>query len=366
MSTRSMNTSSMTSNASSFRKRFGFGTLSRENSKHESESRVGNVWRALSKKASTEGLSAPSSLSKSFLSRSRSTDNDHRKPATSRPTSQDRPTSTNSYDEVHSRPGSAHNTVSKLSTIGEGATETNQQLPKKKRRSSLSDLHALNESGITSFGSPAGTPRSRMPDNGISPFQTGRMALRTPSPTKPKYSSPLGSPARQLGSPTGKENSPSVSALAYKERAANAKSDQALLKQLSPRKRQTSQSKIPSPKRDGPARASPPAFSLSPKKSTVSPQKMRIQSPQKVCYLSPPFAALEHHPLTSLAPRTSSTREESPGRRSPNPPSLNLSPQRRHLRSDPLSPNHQRLDPCHPRIGSRISIRSSHDRQRGP
>ena len=70
-STRSINAGSMNSNASSLRRKFGFGTVSRENSKHESESKVASIWRTLSKNARNpeDNHSQPPSLSKASLVR---------------------------------------------------------------------------------------------------------------------------------------------------------------------------------------------------------------------------------------------------------------------------------------------------------
>ena len=287
--TRSINTGSLSSNASSIRKRFGFGALSRENSKTDSESRVGHVWRTLSKKSSAEGESQPSSLSKAFLSRSRSTDNDSRRALPSRPTSQDRPNlPLPSPEESRSRPGSGHKMLSSLTTIGEAGSETFQPAPKKKRRSSLSDLISLQSSGVTTFGSPAQIRQLKPPEDSVKPFQTARAALRTPSPTKTKIPiSPNGSPNR-FGSPNRKENSPVIPRNTLTERAVNRKSDEVVIASFSPKKRDNAQSGIPALKRglherpDTAKSSSPTNSSISPTKLTRSPQKLRIQSPQKV------------------------------------------------------------------------------------
>jgi len=273
--TRSINTGSLSSNASSIRKRFGFGNLSRENSNKESESRVGQVWRSLSKKSSAEADSQPPSLSKSFLSRSRSTDTDNRKQIPSRPVSQDSlkaPT----LEESRSRPGSGHNTLSNLTTIGEANAEPYTPAPRRKRRSSLSDLIALQSSGVTSFHSPS--PLRNLPEDSIKPFQAARANQRTPSPTK------SGIPSPSTGSPNRKENSPLWSRSTLTERAVNRKTDEVVITSLSPKKRDSGQSGIPAPKHGLHERtnsSNPP--NLSPTKSpTKSPQKLRIQSPQKV------------------------------------------------------------------------------------
>ena len=295
--TRSINTGSLSSNASSVRKRFGFGALSRENSKTDSESRVGHVWRTLSKKSSTEGESQHSSLSKAFLSRSRSTDNDNRRALPSRPTSQDRPNlPLLSPEESRSRPGSGHNTLSNLTTIGEAGSETFQPSLKKKRRSSLSDLVSFQSSGITTFNPPGHLRQIKPPEDSVKPFQTARAALRTPSPTKTKIpGSPNGSPSR-FGSPNRKEDSPLVPRNTLTERAVNRKSDEVVIDSFSRKKRDNIQSGIPALKRGLHERADTaksPSLSnpsLSPTKITKPPQKLRIQSPQKVCPIRFPSA----------------------------------------------------------------------------
>ncbi|KAI5363312.1 putative DH domain-containing protein [Septoria linicola] len=138
---RSTNSASLTSNTSSLRRKFGFGTLSRENSKSEQESKVSSVWRTLSK--STRADQSPgNSISKGSLGRSRSIDTD----AASlgyRPPSQDSKMSNMSFGELPNlqRTPSSHNLG--LSTIGEHPSFIPTGPPRKKRRSSLSDLKEL-------------------------------------------------------------------------------------------------------------------------------------------------------------------------------------------------------------------------------
>ncbi|MCJ1476769.1 hypothetical protein MMC13_005438 [Lambiella insularis] len=295
--TRSTNTGSLSSNASSIRKRFGFGTLSRENSKSETESKVSQVWRSLSKKNNTEGDSQPPSLSKAFLSRSRSTDTDSRKPLPPRPISQDSPVVANTSQEIRSRPGSSHVLLSSLTTIGEVAAEPAQPSRKIKRRSSLSDLTAIMRSGATSFGSPAQLPKSNVSEDSVKPFQTARTAPRTPSPTKSRLPSAqsgsptrLGSPSRipaspnrLQGSPNKKENSPLLTRNTLTERAVNRKSEENITSSLGTKKRETGQTSIPTFRRGLSERPSPsgnPGTSLT--KLSKSPQKLKMQSPQKL------------------------------------------------------------------------------------
>jgi hypothetical protein len=126
-------TPSLASNTSSLRRKFGFDTLLRQNSKDDRSS----VWRQLSKHRNPTASEA-FSLSKTSLGRSRSIDdNTIPKKLARRPGSRDRPPIAGAFDETQ-RPGSSHRL---LETIGEPETERPPpRSPKKKRRSSLSDL----------------------------------------------------------------------------------------------------------------------------------------------------------------------------------------------------------------------------------
>ncbi|CZT14684.1 related to Rho guanyl nucleotide exchange factor [Ramularia collo-cygni] len=140
--TRSANSASLTSNTSSLRRKFGFGTLTRENSKSEQESKVASVWRTLSK--STRGDTSPgptpvSSFSKGSLSRARSVETEA-STIGSRPSSSDGLKAPSHGDAPSlARTPSSHN----LTTIGEHPSFIPTGPPRKKRRSSLSDLKML-------------------------------------------------------------------------------------------------------------------------------------------------------------------------------------------------------------------------------
>ncbi|CAJ0549457.1 Ff.00g030700.m01.CDS01 [Fusarium sp. VM40] len=131
---------SVASNTSSLRRKFGFDTLLRQNSKDERAS----VWRQLGRHRNPATGEA-NSLSKASLGRSRSIDdNTLPRKLARRPGSKDRPPIAGAFDEVQ-RPGSSHRL---LETIGEPETER-QPVPRsprrRKRRSSLSDLKGLME-----------------------------------------------------------------------------------------------------------------------------------------------------------------------------------------------------------------------------
>ena len=310
---RSVNTGSLSSNASSLRKRFGFGPLSRENSKSESESKVTSVWRTLSKNSKTGAEPSQILNTPNFpLLRSKSTDNDARAPVEAfRPSSRDRPTSTESTlensmknmvlrpssrdrptvldqysrEEPLRRPGSGHMNSSNLSSIGEGTPTESMPPPltRKKRRSSLSDLRNF----PSAVPGPAWSPLEiRKKDT--SPQLAGRFntAPRTPSPNKQALSqrSDRTSPQR-FGSPSRKENSPSISRQSSPKRVTYTGSNEVVTTSYtpSPRPRIASRSSIPAPKVGLSERTLPVNGILpSPKPLQASPQKLRIQSPQKV------------------------------------------------------------------------------------
>ncbi|KAF4844576.1 Rho guanine nucleotide exchange factor gef2 [Colletotrichum siamense] len=143
-------TGSLTSNTSSIRRKFGFDTLLRQNSKNDSERP--SVWRTLSKHgrhpASADAASS-SSLSKMTSARARSIDSGTgTQPGPNklrRPGSRDRPPIAGAFDE-DPRPPSSQRLDMRLETIGEPEVETPPtKSSKKKRRSSLSDLRSLME-----------------------------------------------------------------------------------------------------------------------------------------------------------------------------------------------------------------------------
>ncbi|OTB06267.1 hypothetical protein M426DRAFT_319007 [Hypoxylon sp. CI-4A] len=132
-------TGSIASNTSSLRRKLGIDTfLARQNSKTEIDSRP-SVWRSLSKHNRHPATGESPTIVRSPVIRTRSVDvgiptspNRLRRP--------ERPPIAGAFDDSFSRPPSSH----KLETIGEPETEeVVVKSPKKKRRSSLSDLKSL-------------------------------------------------------------------------------------------------------------------------------------------------------------------------------------------------------------------------------
>ncbi|KAL8871593.1 MAG: hypothetical protein Q9174_002605, partial [Haloplaca sp. 1 TL-2023] len=320
---RSFNTGSLSSNASSLKRRFGFGGLSRENSKSESESKVASVWRTLSKnaKSPSNDQSKPASLSKGSLIRSRSTDTDPRMLPPLRPSSRDKPTPPNASprETPSSRPTSSHMNMSVLTTIGEGTPTKVPSSFKKKRRSSLSDLKPIQDSAMTSPWPPLQPRRLPQPTvNGVTPPRTpssrGHSNRQTPSVD---YSKRFGSPGRfgsqrlkspqHLASPPQKENSPSQAGSPKKtgspsiprynyNKPVATDTGEVTIKSFSPKKRVPSSSGTSTARGGGLAERTWPPNSaanttatnraettMAPNKTTQpSSQKLRMQSPQKL------------------------------------------------------------------------------------
>lgn len=344
---RSVNTGSLSSNASSLRKKFGFGSLSRENSKSDSESKVASVWRTLSKNSKSPGepQSQPGSLSKGSLLRSRSTDIDVRMLPPLRPISRDRPATSSgtTSNQADIRPGSSHRSMAVLSTIGENTPTKPSVLTKKKRRSSLSDLQALRDSPAASPWTPSSPSQLRTPTG----FQK-RGAIARSSPrdqhaslqastakvdAPPKLSlSRLGSPERfgtpqqkastpqRFGSLQQKVSSPHATRIASPRRAIN-RTDEAIVASPSPVKRKISQSAIPAPKGLS-ERSWPPNGTTPPMKTSQSPQKLRLQSPQKLRQrLSNEQKALDNSSAALQAELTAIGNELAALKRAPSAPS---------------------------------------------
>ncbi|KAK3901093.1 hypothetical protein C8A05DRAFT_35229 [Staphylotrichum tortipilum] len=133
-------TGSMTSNTSSLRRKFGFDTLLRQNSKTETDRP--SMWRTLSKHNKTPSAGETGSFSKASRSKSVDMGANYSIPnRLRRPGSRDRPPVAGAFDDICHRPVSSH----RLETIGEPdvVEPTGSKALKKKRRSSLSDLKTL-------------------------------------------------------------------------------------------------------------------------------------------------------------------------------------------------------------------------------
>ncbi|KAJ0118113.1 hypothetical protein J7T55_014566 [Diaporthe amygdali] len=214
---------SLTSNTSSLRRKFGFDNLLRQNSKTEGDRP--SVWRTLSKHGRHPATGDSSSLGRSAINRSKSIDvgvptipNKLRRPG-----SRDRPRVAGAFDDMSvrppntHRPGSSHRLESGLETIGEPETELLEppRSPKKKRRSSLSDLKNLMEITTTEAPPPMPLNVTKKTSEKVNaappriPVPSSKIPL---SPTKSKPSPPPTSKlpttpqSQSLRSPRQKEN----------------------------------------------------------------------------------------------------------------------------------------------------------------
>ncbi|GFF41545.1 hypothetical protein IFM61606_00866 [Aspergillus udagawae] len=191
---------SISSNASSFRKRFGF-SLHREGSKNEGESKVSSILRTLSK-SKNSGDSEPSTPRGSLL-RSKSIDVDAGLNLLLRPGSRDRPSAASSQ-ELLRRPGSSQGQPPSLSSI-RGISTNGVVKVRRRRRSSLSDLRPGTASTDTSAVSPSQDSRPATP---VSSTNRSETELATPT-TQPRPQTSHGTDSTNRSTSPAKSNSPS-------------------------------------------------------------------------------------------------------------------------------------------------------------
>ncbi|KAL6238614.1 hypothetical protein BDW75DRAFT_201180 [Aspergillus navahoensis] len=199
--TTSQTPGSVGSNASSFRKRFGFG-LHRENS---GESKVASILRTLSKNKGPNESDAGTQRS-SMLVRSKSIDVDTSLSSLLRPGSRDRSGASTSQEMLR-RPGSAQeDPQSSIKGIsGNGVVRI-----RRKRRSSLSDLRPGTASTDVSNASPSQVRRPATPGSSstnlqgdlVTPSKSARPQTSHDSGSTACSASPLkGSPPPKMASP---------------------------------------------------------------------------------------------------------------------------------------------------------------------
>lgn len=296
----SVNHGSVNSNNSSFRKRFGFG-LHRERSKTESESKVSSIIRTLSKSkgsgTAVDTEASTSTLPKVNLMRAKSTDIDTKLHSLLRPGSRDRPFLPTffSSDQDLYRPGSAHSNAPTLSSIGEDRVEKPVS-PRKKRRSSLSDLRPKSAGEITPLFH---SPKNSKAASPITPtsYKSESESFTTPSasssqPDRTRLRSPirLGSPPR-ASSPVRnvpsnrKENTPPSTRVTLGEKPVNRKTNVI----TNPKKRTETRPHSYHPGVNGlkekplPLNGSEGSrIPLSTVSTTPKVQRLKMQNPQKV------------------------------------------------------------------------------------
>ncbi|KAF5550585.1 Rho guanyl nucleotide exchange factor [Fusarium phyllophilum] len=246
-------TPSLASNTSSLRRKFGFDNLLRQNSRDERPS----VWRQLSRSRSIDDNTLPKKLSR-------------------RPGSKDRPPIAGAFDEMQ-RPGSSHRL---LETIGEPETEKPlPRSPKKKRRSSLSDLKSL--MAATTLDDDAESPQPLQDAKETSEKVNASPKATSPSriPVSPGVATLRGSKQKENVPDPFQQNTLAPSPMELSEEPT---------RRTSPAKghrhsRTLSSTNIPTLR---PYRSAPPG-SESPPRPSSSPtrrgtQRLRLQSPQKL------------------------------------------------------------------------------------
>lgn len=295
---RAANTGSLTSNTSSLRKKFGFGITRKSSKIQDPEQESGSVWRTLSKSKHGHSESQPASLSKAALGRSNSTDTGDVRASPKRPSSRDRPTVLGAFGfEQQPSPFA-------LSTIGENPVAGP---PRKKRRSSVSDMRSLQASAVN-------TPTFASPKHNDS-FDVSKLndSPRTPSPTKqsmiPAPKSPstttLSHTTMRAASPVRRDGSPQRALPrplnVNKPPASPQKWDEVAITSNAPTRRRnnSSVSSIPKPGSGGlserpsagnvrklpPTPSSPEKNPFTEKPTGIpapSPQKLKMQSPTKL------------------------------------------------------------------------------------
>lgn len=296
---------SITSNTS-LRKRFGLASLTRQDSKSgESDSKVGSLWRSLSK--NSHGMEGPpgslSRLGPASLGRSNSTDAGVLRMSPKRPSSRDRPTVLGAFPFENGNVSPGRTGLGGLASIGEVPPTVGP--PRKKRRSSLSDLKTLQSANDAPTWSSQ-TPRkleSPIHDIRQTDIRQTSISPRTParSPTKvsaiptPTRASPL----PRLGSPIRKENAavPTVERTSSpRPKSMSGKpetKDEVTVKTRPVKKRGESVSSIPTLRMNPglyerrnsgnvPKMPSTPRSPIKSGSSTSPTKKLKMQSPQKL------------------------------------------------------------------------------------
>lgn len=285
-------TGSVTSNASSFRKRFAETLL-----RNKSDDRPA-LWRTLSKttRSVATGEPIPASLSKGSvvrINRSRSIESSGGR----RPASRDRPTLLGAFEErpVSTIDPSVLNRMSTIASSPPPEDKKEAKVAKKKRRSSLSDLKSL-MAAATLEGSRESSPegKSARPPSLALGLGFGS-SPRTPSPTKipvagggimdrnrsSMYRS--GSPFGKLDSPITFTASRNLGSLTERPQNIISNKENTPIKEFWSSTPRRSHSKSISLSTNIPTlRGRAPSIAQPPSSTPKSTHKLRLQSPQKL------------------------------------------------------------------------------------
>ncbi|KAM4054560.1 rhoGEF domain-containing protein [Hirsutella rhossiliensis] len=286
-------TGSMTSNASSLRRKFGLDMLLRQNPKEERPS----MWRSLSRHR-YPAAGESSSLSRGVTGRTRSSDDCNvAKRIHGRPMSRERPPIAGAFDDAPQRPASSHRLDFPLDTIGEPSGERTGSKPgRRKRRSSLSDLNDFmaaatiedeplqplqatkQTSGKVNASTPVTTPRTTTPSR-LPMSPNAAHSLRTPR-QKENWADPFSSNPLIVGPPLVRPDSPSKhdspAKLSFPGRP------QETLAKRRGHSKTLSSSSIPMLKAMRPATAGADWSSRPASPTRSGAQKLRLQSPQRI------------------------------------------------------------------------------------
>ena len=214
-------TGSLSSKASSFGKRLGFGSLGRKGSKTDVK----------------PGSQAAPNNTHSLLGRSRSIDWGKNVSSLSRPTSKDQPAASDNG----SRPGTGKSLEQPepIEPLKQSGLFAKASAPRKKRRSSLSDIDTLPSVNTSPFWNSPGPRRPEQSPlvsrNGVSPLRPGTPSILSrprprldvaPSPPSSSHSSFLGR-AAQSGYATVTPSASPTRSNAVRHRALTKKENQA-------------------------------------------------------------------------------------------------------------------------------------------
>jgi hypothetical protein len=271
--TRTANLGSVSSN-NSFRKRFGFDTLVRQNSKSEPDGKP-SMWRTLSKSHRNPATGEPTSLGFPKVPSTYTRSTDMLRPPNEQPQSSGNST----LGAFDNRPSSSYSVESRLTAISTSPLphDTGITKSKKNRRSSLSDLNTLVASAT--LKSPPLIPKRQLP-----PLHKFDPSPRTPSPMK---ATAKGSMIHNK-SPQNENRPLTRSNGSLAERSHNIMSDDVVLKDVwsvgKSHNKTTLVSNIPT--LNGVASDRTPSISQQLQPTTdvqgISPQRLRIQNAQKL------------------------------------------------------------------------------------
>jgi hypothetical protein len=263
-------TGSVASNASSLRKRFGLDGLLRSNKEEKLERERPSMWRSMSKHrhpATGETASVNRAVSRDVMS---GNDGSFPRWLQRGNSARERPAVAGAFEDPQ-RPTSSHRLEFPLNAIGEPNNEKDIQSPKKKRRSSLSDLKSL--MAATSLEEEPRQPLQTTKETSEKMNASPKVVSPSKIPVSPGHQNLKGAPHKENA--MARNTSRPVSAInAAESQGSPTKAGRAHNKAFSI-------SNIPTLK---PARqeAADESSSKEPNSPTRTHQRLKLQSPQKL------------------------------------------------------------------------------------